>query len=105
VESKEESQQPVEQLIANRRAKLEALRDLGQEPYPRRFRVESSVSQVRAAFDDKTAEELEVEKPPVRLAGRLRAVRGHGKVSFADLTDGAAQIQLYLRRNDLEETA
>ena len=105
MESKDESQQPVEQLIANRRAKLEALRDLGQEPYPRRFRVESSVSQVRAGYDDKTAEELEVQKPSVRLAGRLRAVRGHGKVSFADLTDGAVQIQLYLRKNDLDETA
>jgi lysyl-tRNA synthetase class 2 len=105
VESKDESQQPLEQLIANRRVKLQALRDLGQEPYPRRFRVEGSVSEVRADHDTRTAEELEADPPQVRLAGRLRAMRGHGKVSFADLSDGASQIQLYLRKNDLDETS
>ena len=41
----------------------------------------------------------------MRVGGRLRAVRGHGKVSFADLSDGAGQIQLYLRKNDLDETS
>ncbi len=45
------------------------------------------------------------ESPEVRLAGRLRAVRGHGKVSFVDITDGAEQFQLYLRRDDLDETS
>jgi len=105
LESREEGQQPVEQLIANRRAKLDALIELGQDPYPRRFRVEDSVSAVRARYEEKTAEELEAEKPGVRLAGRLLAVRGHGKVSFADLSDGGSQLQLYLRKNDLDETS
>ena len=105
MESREEGQQPVEQLIANRRAKLDALIELGQDPYPRRFRVEDSVSAVRARYEEKTAEELEAEKPGVRLAGRLLAVRGHGKVSFADLSDGGSQLQLYLRKNDLDETS
>jgi lysyl-tRNA synthetase class 2 len=41
----------------------------------------------------------------VRLGGRLLALRGHGKVSFADLSDGAGQIQLYLRKNDLDEVS
>ena len=83
----DEGQQPVEQLIANRRAKLDALYELGQDPYPRRYRVEASVSQVRTRYEDMTAEALEAEKPEVRIAGRLRAVRGHGKVSFADVSD------------------
>jgi lysyl-tRNA synthetase class 2 len=105
LQSTDEGQQPVEQLIANRRAKLDALYELGQDPYPRRFRVEESVSQVRARYEEKTAEELEAEKPEVRIAGRLRAVRGHGKVSFADVSDRAGQLQLYLRKNDLDETS
>jgi len=105
LESRDEGQQPVEQLIANRRAKLDALIELGQDPFPRRYRVEDSVSAIRARYEDKTAEELEAEKPGVRLAGRLLAVRGHGKVSFADLSDGGSQLQLYLRKNDLEETS
>ena len=100
-----DSKQPLEQLIANRLAKLDELRALGHEPFPTRFRVEDSVSAVKARYADTSAEDLEADPPQVRLAGRLRAVRGHGKVSFADLTDGADQIQIYLRKNDLEETA
>ncbi|MCW8986002.1 MAG: OB-fold nucleic acid binding domain-containing protein, partial [Thermoanaerobaculales bacterium] len=97
METKDESQQPVEQLIANRRAKLDALREMGEDPYPRRFRVERSVSEARSLYEGLSAEELEKDPPVVRLGGRLRAVRGHGKVSFADLSDGAGQIQLYLK--------
>ena len=102
MESKD-SKQPLEQLIANRLAKLDELRTLGHEPFPTRFRVEDSVSAVKARHADSPAEVLEADPPQVRLAGRLRAVRGHGKVSFADLTDGTDQIQIYLRKNDLEE--
>ena len=105
METRDDAQQPVEQLIANRRAKLEALKALGHEPYPRRFRVAASVSALRARFDGAATAELEAEHPQVRLAGRLRAIRGHGKVSFADLSDGAGQIQLYLRRSDLDESS
>ncbi|MEJ2581938.1 MAG: lysine--tRNA ligase, partial [Acidobacteriota bacterium] len=54
-------------------------------------------------YESLTAEELEADPPSVRLGGRLIAVRGHGKVSFADLSDGAGQIQLYLRKNDLDD--
>ena len=98
-------QQPIEQLIANRLAKLDELRQLGVEPYPTRYRVDESVSAAKRRFADSTAEELADTKPEVRLAGRLRAVRGHGKVSFADLSDGADQLQIYLRKNDLDETS
>ena len=79
--------------------------ELGLEPFPRRFRVDESVSSARRRFENMTAEELEADTPRVRLGGRLLAIRGHGKVSFADLSDGAGQIQLYLRKNDLDETA
>jgi len=105
LETKDESQQPVEQLIANRRAKLDALREMGQDPYPRRFRVERSVSEARSLYEGLSAEELEKDPPVVRLGGRLRAVRGHGKVSFADLSDGAGKMQLYLKQNDLDESS
>ena len=101
----ESSNQPIEQLIANRLAKLDELRELGLEPYPTRYRVEESIRDAKRRFAHTTAEELEAERPEVRLAGRLRAVRGHGKVSFVDLSDGAEQFQLYLRRDDLDETS
>ncbi|MFV2071898.1 MAG: lysine--tRNA ligase [Thermoanaerobaculales bacterium] len=103
--SDHEVQQPIEQLIANRRAKLDALRELDQDPYPRRFRVEESVGGARKRFEELTEEELEADPPRVRLAGRLRAIRGHGKVAFADLSDGRDQLQLYLRRDDLDDVS
>ncbi|MCK5379428.1 MAG: lysine--tRNA ligase, partial [Acidobacteria bacterium] len=97
------TQQPLEKLIADRRAKLDALRDRGLDPYPSRFRVQTSVSDVRGAFDSLTTEELETRSEAVRLAGRLRAVRRQGKVIFADISDGEARLQLFLRKNDLDE--
>jgi lysyl-tRNA synthetase class 2 len=99
----ESTNQPIEQLIANRLAKLDELRELGLEPYPTRYRVEESIRDAKRRFADTTSEALEEGRPEVRLAGRLRAVRGHGKVSFVDLSDGAEQFQLYLRRDDLDE--
>jgi lysyl-tRNA synthetase class 2 len=101
----ESSKQPIEQLIANRLAKLDELRELGLDPYPTRYRVEESIRAAKRRFADTTADELTAEEPKVRLAGRLRAVRGHGKVSFADVSDGVEQFQLYLRRDDLDETS
>jgi lysyl-tRNA synthetase class 2 len=101
----ESTNQPIEQLIANRLAKLDELRELGLEPYPTRYRVEESIRDAKRRFADTTSEALEEGRPEVRLAGRLRAVRGHGKVSFVDLSDGAEQFQLYLRRDDLDETS
>ena len=97
--------QPIEQLIANRATKLEALRTLGVEPFPGRFRVETSIRALRHELEDATAESLEHDPRSVRVAGRIRAQRGHGKVSFVDISDGAAQIQLYLRRDRLDESA
>jgi len=101
--SEEQVQQPLEQLIANRRAKLNGLVELGVDAYPSRFRVEESVSSIRERFGESSAEELEKSPPPARLAGRLRAIRGHGKAAFADLSDGAARIQLHLKKDRLGE--
>jgi len=101
--SDSDKQQPIESLMANRRSKLDRLRELGIDPYPPRFRVHASIGEVRERFGSQSAEELEAAPPQVRLAGRVRAVRGHGKLSFADVSDGAQHIQLYLRRDRLDE--
>ena len=53
------SKQPIEQLIANRLAKLDEIRELGQDPYPSRYRVDESVSAAKGRFEHSTAEELE----------------------------------------------
>jgi len=89
--------------MADRMNKLQSLREKGINSYPTRYRVEESITDIRAAWDGKTTEELEEIHPEVRLAGRLLAMRRQGKVIFADLSDGASKIQLFLRKNDLEE--
>jgi len=99
--SSDEGQQPIGQLIANRRAKLDGLRRAGVDPYPARFRPTVTVSEVQRRYGDSDAEALAEEKPSVRIAGRIVALRAHGKVVFADLSDGSAHVQLFIRRNAL----
>ncbi len=101
--SETEKQQPLETLLANRRSKLDGLRENGIEPYPTRFRVSASISDIRREHDSLSAEDLEESQPKVRIAGRITAIRGHGKVSFVDLSDGASQVQLYVRKDRLSE--
>lgn len=101
--SEEQSLQPLEKLMADRMTKLEALQERGLNPYPSRFRVKDSISDLRMRFDDESTEKLEEMKADVRVGGRLLAVRSQGKVVFADLSDGATKIQLFFRKNDLDE--
>jgi len=101
--SETSSQQPLEKLIADRRAKLDRLVESGIDPYPARYRVGQPISAVRAELEQLDAAALEERAERRRIAGRLRAMRNQGKVVFADLSDGTASLQLFIRRNDLDE--
>jgi len=98
-------QQPIEQLIANRLGKLGALRELNVNPYPLRFRVAASISEVRTRLEGLSEDELGEASERVRIAGRVQAIRGHGKAAFVDVTDGAVKLQAHLRRDRLDDTA
>lgn len=81
-----------------RRKALEAIRDLGIDPYPpETFETNSSAKGIINSFDDEAAENLQ----ELRLAGRLMGRRIMGKASFAELEDESGTIQLYLSRDDL----
>ncbi|MCX7806460.1 MAG: lysine--tRNA ligase [Planctomycetota bacterium] len=75
--------------IASRARLLEA----GIDPYPYSFCETHSVEAVRADF-----ERLAAEGRELRIAGRIAAIRTMGKSVFADLRQGAARIQLYIRK-------
>jgi lysyl-tRNA synthetase class 2 len=78
-----------------RRDKLNALRELGINPYPADlFPVNHTSKQVKATFE---------EGKKVILAGRLMSVRDQGKASFAELQDSEGRIQLYFNRDMLCE--
>ncbi|HET8976765.1 MAG TPA: lysine--tRNA ligase [Solirubrobacteraceae bacterium] len=82
-------------VLADRRRKLEALRAAGVEPFPHEFDGVEPIAAVRAAHADLEAG-AETEATH-RIAGRLAARRGQGKMAFLDLEDRSGRIQLQAR--------
>jgi lysyl-tRNA synthetase, class II len=78
--------------------KLEELRAEGIEAYPTRAQRTHLSTEAIAEFE---AAEKEDRKLRVTLAGRIRALRPMGKISFAHIEDGAGKIQLFLRLNEV----
>ena len=86
-------------LLKIRREKLRTLQDAGENPFEQtRFLWDTVSADIRDHFD-------EMEGNTVRVAGRLMSKRGMGKVSFCDLQDRAGRIQLYARRDEMDESA
>ena len=83
------------QIIAERRGKLKALRAQGSA-YPNDFRRDALSADLHQAHDAKTAEELEAAPTRVAVAGRMLLKRVMGKASFATLQDMSGRIQLYV---------
>jgi len=79
--------------------KIEELRAAGVEPYPTRAERTHTSAEAIAAFEA-AQEGTEVR---VTLAGRIRAARAMGKISFAHIEDGAGKVQLFLRINELTQ--
>ena len=80
-----------------RRQSLQALRDLGINPYPaERFDVSATAAQIAAEFD---AEPAKFES--VTIAGRIMSRRIMGSASFFELQDHTGRIQVYIRRDDV----
>lgn len=90
-----------EDYVQQRRHKLEKLRELGIDPYPRRFAFTRPIGEILSELRDKTAEELESLHQKERVCGRIMAIRGHGKVGFLNLKQENEQIQVYLRKDQL----
>jgi lysyl-tRNA synthetase class 2 len=89
-------------LIAQRRAKLDALREEGIA-FPNDFRRNAIAGELHAEYDEQQNEQLEATPIRVKVAGRLMAKRVMGKASFAQLQDMSGRIQLFLQRDSLPE--
>ncbi|HKY01585.1 MAG TPA: lysine--tRNA ligase [Burkholderiales bacterium] len=83
------------QIIAERRAKLQVLREKGQ-PFPNDFSREHCAADLQNAYGGMSKEELEAHVYPVKVAGRMMLKRVMGKASFATVQDGSGRIQAYL---------
>ena len=90
-------QQELGELLQIRRDKLKALQDEGRDPFQiTKFDVTHHAQEIKDNFDA-------LEGTPVRVAGRLMSKRGMGKVSFCDLQDKSGRIQLYARKDEMDE--
>jgi len=98
--SKQDGDAPESTLIEQRLKKLEAIRELGHEPYPYRFQPTHSTSELREVFEQFSADETSVS-----IAGRLMVTRGHGKAAFADIRDGEGRFQIYVKLDVVGEEA
>jgi len=86
-------------LLEQRRFKLDELKRLGYDPYPRKFEYTHKLGQIREALDGLGGPELEQRKEFVRICGRIMSLRRQGKAGFIDISDGENRLQVYIRRD------
>src|SRR5579859_6628641 len=80
-----------------RQQKLRDIEALGQQAYPHKFAFTHTVPQVLANYGEKTAEQLENPRVPVKVAGRIISIRLQGKAGFAHLQQGGKRLQIYVK--------
>ena len=94
-----QNQQDLREILHIRRDKLAALQEAGMNPFEiTRYDVTHHAQEVKDQFD-------QLEGQTVSLAGRLMSKRGMGKVSFCDLKDKSGRIQIYARKDEMDEEA
>ncbi len=90
-------QESLSQLLQIRRDKLKQLQESGSDPFQiTRYEVDNDSANIKDSFDA-------LEGKEVSIAGRLMSKRGMGKVSFCDLQDKSGRIQLYARKDEMDE--
>lgn len=103
--SENKENRPVEQdmneLMKVRRDKLAAFEAKGVAPFGHRFEVSHHAKDVLEQFGHLEGEEESSEE--ITIAGRLMAIRGHGKASFSVLMDRSGRIQIYFKLDVLGE--
>ena len=90
-----------EQIISERMRKLEELRKQGVNPYPPKFEVKDTTSDLQRKFSKIRKEEK--TKSNAVIAGRLMTLRDLGKIVFAVLNDGCGKIQIILQEKETPE--
>ncbi|HTV58443.1 MAG TPA: lysine--tRNA ligase [Verrucomicrobiae bacterium] len=77
--------------------KLREIEALGQHSFPHKFAWTHTPKEVVEKYGGKTAEELAGERVEARVAGRIVALRPHGKAGFAHIQDGGTRLQVYVK--------
>src|SRR5262249_7195070 len=91
-------------LIAERRAKLQRLREsagAGRSAFPNDYRRDALAGQLHDGFGGRSAESLEAHPQHVKIGGRMMLKRVMGKASFATLQDRTGRMQIFLKQDVL----
>jgi len=96
--------EPLDQ-FRQRRKKLEEIQALGHAAYPHRFTWTHTAREVLAQYISSTPEDLSANPVRVRVAGRIVALRPHGKAAFAHLLSDGASLQVYIKLDEVGEKA
>lgn len=94
-------QEDMNELMKVRREKLAAFEEKGVAPFGHRFEVTHHTNEIHQQFDGLEGEAESEEE--ITIAGRLMAIRGHGKASFSVLMDRRGRIQIYFKMDVLGE--
>lgn len=93
----------IERIMNERRAKGEALKDLGQNPYSNGFEPSLLSNELLEKYAEKSKEELEAISQRYHMAGRIIAIRDMGKAAFLRVQDRGGQAQFFLQKEAIGE--
>ena len=100
VEEKALTEVEINEQMQNRIDKMHKIEEHGWRPFGRRFEWTHRSADVKEQFEALAETEAEV-----KMAGRVMAIRGHGKTCFMDMQDKTGRMQLYVRKDVLGEEA
>ena len=86
-----------QELYKQRLEKLARIRETKEEPFKYSYPRTHTIQKAYEAFEEKTGE----DGPRMKLAGRVVAMRFHGKTTFADLADETGRIQIFVGKKDV----
>ncbi len=93
----------LDRVTQERLDKLQRIRELGIDPYPNTFHRSHSNAQAVCLLEE--SEKADLGLPEVTIAGRLVSRRDMGKITFFDVRDGSAKIQLFCNKANLDDTS
>ena len=99
------SEENSNEIVAQRRAKLNDLRAQGLNPFANGFKADATASQVLLAHADHDAVALESAETVYHVAGRIMAKRDFGKAAFVQIQDRTGRLQVYVAKNLVGEAS
>ncbi len=94
----------MEDILTQRRKKIDSFKALGIPPFPNGFKVGIDCRQANDSFGTKSGEELKELGDDFTMAGRIMAIRSFGKTIFTHIQDRTGKIQIYIRKDVIGET-